>query len=157
MISYLVRHKSKNIIWSLVNVYGVAQANCKVRFLADLATCCARCRDPFILCGDLKILRSYKDKKKPFTLERWGFIFNAIIDQYGLMELDLLDRLYTWSNYRSNPTFEKIYRFLVSPEWDLNYSQVVRGLNRYLSNHVPLLLSTDTLSLHKFEFRYELC
>jgi endonuclease/exonuclease/phosphatase family metal-dependent hydrolase len=63
---------------------------------------------------------------------------------YGLIELDLSDRLYTWSNNRSNPTVEKLDRFLVNPEWDLLFhNATVRGLDRSLSDHVPLVLQTE--------------
>jgi hypothetical protein len=45
----------------------------------------------------------------------------------------------------------------VSPDWDLLYSDfMVRGLNRYLSYHVPLMLSTEDTKKHVTTFRYEL-
>jgi hypothetical protein len=46
-------------------------------------------------------------------------LFNAIIIQHSLIELALSNRLYTWSNNHSDPTFEKLDRCLVSPVWDL--------------------------------------
>jgi hypothetical protein len=54
--------------------------------------------------------------------------------------------------------FEKLDRFLVSPEWDLHYNNVnVTGLSRSFSDHVPLCLKTDVISPARREFRYELC
>jgi hypothetical protein len=41
--------------------------------------------------------------------------FNAIIGQCGLIEFDLSNRLYTWSNNRSDPTFENLNRFIGEP------------------------------------------
>jgi hypothetical protein len=75
---------------------------------------------------------------------------------HGLIELDLTDRLYTWSNNRSNPTFEKLDRFLVNPEWDLLFhNAMVRGLDRSLSDHAPLVLETEEKNRSR-ECRYEL-
>jgi hypothetical protein len=75
---------------------------------------------------------------------------------HGLIELDLTDRLYTWSNNRSNPTFEKLDRFLVNPEWDLLFhNAMVRGLDRSLSDHAPLVLETEKKNRSR-ECRYEL-
>jgi hypothetical protein len=70
-------------------------------------------------------------KNKPGGLSKWSSLFNSIIDQHGLVEFDLKNSLYTWSNNRSDPMFEKLDRFLVSPDWDLAYNNIsVRGLNR---------------------------
>jgi hypothetical protein len=103
-------------------------------------------------------MRKIEEKNKPGGINKRSSLFNSIIDYHELIELELKNRLCTWSNNRSDPTFEKLDRFLVSPEWDLAYNNVnVRGLNRSFSDHVPLCLSIDsTPSCHR-EFRYELC
>jgi hypothetical protein len=59
---------------------------------------------------------------------------------------------------RNDPTFEKLDRFLVSPDWDLAYNNIsVIGLNRSFSDHVPLCLQSDFLPMMRKDFRYELC
>jgi hypothetical protein len=75
-----------------------------------------------------------------------------------VIELDLSGRLYTWSNNRDPPTFEKLDGYLASPEWVLQFKNVsVTGLNSTFSDHVPLCLKTDSLPILKRDFRYELC
>jgi hypothetical protein len=77
---------------------------------------------------------------------------------HDLIELELSGRLYTWSNNRNPPTYEKLDRFLVSPECDLHYNNVnVSGLSRSFSDHVPLCLKTDFAPPSVRDFRYELC
>jgi hypothetical protein len=74
------------------------------------------------------------------------------------VEFDLKNRLYTWSNNRSDPTFEKLDRFLASPDWDLAYNNIsVHGLNKSFSDHAPLCLQTDSIPIARKDFRYELC
>jgi hypothetical protein len=74
------------------------------------------------------------------------------------VEFDLNNRLFTWSNNRTDPTFEKLDRFLDSPEWDLAYNNInVRGLNRSFSDHVPLCIQTDVIPIGSRAFKYELC
>jgi hypothetical protein len=81
-------------------------------------------------------------------------LFNSIIDFHNLIELDLNGRLYTWSNNRAPPTFEKLDRFHASTEWDLHYKNVsVSGLSRTFSDHVPLCLRTDFMRSLKRDFR----
>jgi hypothetical protein len=74
------------------------------------------------------------------------------------MELELVGRMYMWSNNRDDPTFEKLGRFLSSPDWELMYNNTaVTGLNRSFSDHVPLCLSTGPMTPLRKDFRYELC
>lgn len=47
---------------------------------------------------------------------KWSSLFNTIIDLHSLIKLQLVNRLFTWSNNRRDPMFEKLDRFLVSPK-----------------------------------------
>jgi exonuclease III len=144
MIICSIHHKSKNVTFNFVNVYGAAQLENKDKFLSELSSVCSNCKGPTIFGGDFNIIRTNEEKNKPGILNHWSTLFNSIIEIYGLIELELTDRLYTWSNNRSNPTFEKLDRFLVNSEWDLMFhNATVRGLDRSLSDHVPLLLQTE--------------
>jgi exonuclease III len=144
MINCLIHHKVKNVDFNFVNIYGAAQVENKSRFLSEFSSVCSHCNGPTIFGGDFNIIRSNEEKNKPGILSRWSVLFNSIIEMHGLIELDLSDRLYTWSNNRSNPTFEKLDRFLVNPDWDLMFhNATVRGLDRSLSDHVPLVLQTE--------------
>jgi endonuclease/exonuclease/phosphatase family metal-dependent hydrolase len=138
-------------------MYGAAQIENKEKFLCEFSTTCSKCKGPAIFCGDFNLIRKSEEKNKPRSLNKWSLLFNSIIEMYGLIELDLTDRLYTWSNNRSNPAFEKLDRFLVNPEWDLLYHKaMVRGLDRSLSDQMPLLLHTEEKSNRSHQFRYEL-
>ena len=92
MIVCVVHHKNKNISWTFANVYGASQAANKDNFLSELAATCSHCKGPILLGGDFNILRSSDDKNKPYVANRWSFLFNAIIDHHGLIELDLTDK-----------------------------------------------------------------
>jgi hypothetical protein len=123
--------EKKNLIWNFVNVYGAAQKEHKSRFLSELSAVCSRSQVPLLIGGDFNILRKAEEKNKPGSLSKWSSLFNSIIDHHGLVEFELKNRLYMWSNNRSDPTFEKLDRFLASPDWDLAYNNIsVRGLNR---------------------------
>jgi exonuclease III len=97
-------------------VYGAAKKEHKSRFLSELSVVCSRSQVPLLISGDFNILRKAEEKNKPGGLNKWSSLFNSIIDQHGLVEFDLKNRLYTWSNNRSDPTFEKLDRFLASPD-----------------------------------------
>jgi exonuclease III len=158
MIKVLMAHKESGFIWNFINVYGAAQNEYKQVFLTELASFCSNCKHPMLIGGDFNILRKDSDKNKPGGTNCWSSLFNSIIDVNSMIELDLSGRLYTWSNNRVPPTFEKLDRFLASPEWVLQFKNVVvTGLDRTLSDHVPLCLKTDSNVSPKRDFRYELC
>jgi exonuclease III len=157
MIRLLVIQKDSGFIWNFINVYGAAQNDQKQNFLSELSSFCSKCSHPLLIGGDFNILRRESDKNKPGGTNKWSALFNSIIDVHDLIELDLSGRHFTWSNNRNPPTFEKLDRFLVSPDWDLHYNNLnVTGLSRSFSDHVPLCLRTDFISPTRREFRYEL-
>jgi hypothetical protein len=61
-------------------------------------------------------------------------------------------------NNQTPPTLEKLDRFLMSKGWDDIFPSVmVRKLPRELSDHNPLILTTENKTpLKKLEFRFEL-
>jgi endonuclease/exonuclease/phosphatase family metal-dependent hydrolase len=57
------------------------------------------------------------------------------------MDLPLMDETFTWSNNRDTSSWSRIDRFLVSPEWEAQYSGVTqRRFPRPCSDHFPILL-----------------
>jgi hypothetical protein len=129
MIRILVVHKENGFIWNFINVYRAAQDDQKQKFLSEFSPFCSKCIHPVLIGGDFNILRKDSDKNKPRGMNKWSSLFNSIIDFHNLIELDLSGRLYTWSNNRNSPTFEKLDRFLVSLEWNMHYNNVnVSGL-----------------------------
>lgn len=139
-------------------VYGDAQDHGKENFLPELSSVCHSFKFPALIGGDFNIIRRENEKNKPGGVNIWSFLFNAIIENYGLLELELKGRKYTWANNKENRTFEKLDRFLVTPEWDLQYQNAaVTGLNRSISDHVPLLLDTGGSQKGDQLFRFELC
>jgi hypothetical protein len=88
-------------------------------------------------------MRNSGEKNNERFHNRWPFLFNAIIDELNLRELEMLDRKYTWANNLSNMTFEKLDRVLVSTEWEEKFPlSTVHVLPRVISDQIPLLLNS---------------
>jgi hypothetical protein len=86
-------------------------------------------------------------------------LFNAIIDGLNLREIEMSGRKFTWANSKRIPTYEKLDRVLASTEWEQRFPLVtVDALNREISDHTPLLLSTGekVLKRDQPEFKFEL-
>jgi hypothetical protein len=124
---------------------------------------CSHENIPLLIGGDYNILRHPSKKKNDRYIELWPFFFNAIIHGLNMRELEMSGRKYTWVNNLTVPTFEKLYRILITIEWEENFPlAMVRALPREISDHTPLLLnsgeniSRGTQTLFKFETGWRL-
>jgi hypothetical protein len=72
----------------------------------------------------------------------------------------MVGRQFIWTNDLAPPTFEKLDRVLMSPEWELKFPNVtVQALDRSRSDHTPLLLNgkAPTNLGNHYEFKFVLC
>ena len=92
------------------------------------------------------------EKNKPTGLDHWSFVSNAIIEHAILRELPLNGRSFTWANNQNDPTFEKLDKVFIFPDWDEHYPlAVVQALERELSDHTPLIWILGTKQIaHMF-------
>jgi hypothetical protein len=99
-----------------------------------------------------------EDKNNDRYCDRCPFLFNAMINNLDLRELEIPGRQYTWANNLQAPTLEKLDRVLVSTYWEFKYPLVtVKVLPRIISNHSPLLLNMGMSSQHTSHmFKFEL-
>jgi exonuclease III len=70
-----------------VNIYGAAQEENKEAFLRELASFCAKIKEPYVMGGDFNIMRFSSDKNKVFIPNRFSNISNTIININDLREL----------------------------------------------------------------------
>jgi hypothetical protein len=70
-------------------------------------------------------------------------LFNAIIDGLELREPKLSNHKFTWANSREVPTYEMLYRILVSTQWETKFPlSTVQALNMIFLDHTLLLIDT---------------
>jgi hypothetical protein len=82
--------------------------------------------------------------------------FNVTIQQLSISEVDLSDRLYTWSNKQSNPILARLDRVFSNNELNLSFPlATLSSLPRPTSDHTPLLLSLSTSLPKAGFFRFE--
>jgi hypothetical protein len=149
--------KKKRIKWNFMNVYGVAQEEDKNKFLTELARGVDRNKDPLLIGGDFNIIRSSNEKNKGGIYKHTG-VFNSIINTFELIDIKMCGGKFTWSNNQSNPTLERLDRFLVSKSREHVFPlALVYRLPRELSNHNPLILTLPSKQpMKNLNFRFEL-
>jgi exonuclease III len=141
-VKFRVGDRKGDFKWVMVVVYGAAQLEFKESFPTELVQACRGECLPVCIGGDFNIIRNTSEKNNDRFDERWPFLFNAVIDNLELREIEMSGRRFTWANSRRVPTYERLDRVLISPEWEQQYPLVrVEALNREISDHTPLLLS----------------
>ena len=140
----------------ITNVYAPSQRDLKMAFLDELKLIEPPPQSPWLLIGDFNITRfPYKRNNNNFRRSE-ADAFNDTIDQLALLELPLLDREFTWSNKRQAPTLIRLDRVLINLAWDAIFpNSHLTSLTRFISDHVPLLVTVSTSIPSSRIFRFE--
>ena len=132
---------ASNLSLTITNVYGPCDSPSKPEFLHELSSIASSTSGPWAIVGDFNLIRYAEDKSNDTFNIREASLFNAFINDCGLLEIPLLDRLFTWSNNQANPTLVRLDRALVNIEWNnLLTDTSLSSFCRNESDHVPLSL-----------------
>ncbi|KAL4290498.1 hypothetical protein GQ457_14G024150 [Hibiscus cannabinus] len=107
----------------------------------------------WILAGDFNAIRFRYERKGCVSKVKVSSAFNNFIEKGDLQEAKLVGRRFTWFG----PTGKRslLDRFLVSDSWLQNQSDlVVQALQRSVSDHVPLLLSSLVMDWGPIPFKF---
>ncbi|XP_078165205.1 uncharacterized protein LOC144559911 [Carex rostrata] len=79
------------------------------------------------------------------------------IDDLELLDVPLIGRKFTWSSKRSQPTFSRLDRVLISPHWDsLGVSYQLQDASATASDHSPLIFRIKPHQINgKRSFKFE--
>lgn len=105
-VEFTSLHNSKN--WILTNVYGPCSTEGKTIFTNWLKSIEMPNETDWIVLGDFNLLRSPKNRNRPRGDLNEMFMFNAAISSFGLNEIPLQGRKFTWSNMQQPPLLEKL-------------------------------------------------
>lgn len=148
--------KRDGTCFTLTNVYAPTAYDEKVPFLRELDDIASVVSEPWILIGDFNLTRNPLDKNSDNFNFREAQLFNDSINRLELIEIPLVDRAYTWSNKRDNPTLVRLDRCFVNVLWDDTFpNTALSTLPRTASDHVPLVLAASTNIPKSRCFRFE--
>ena len=157
-IRFKMQHKEDDFKFNLISVYGSTQLVQKSNFLSELVRICSKETLPIVIGDDFNIIRRPDEKNNDIYNDRWPFLFNAVIDTLNLREIEMSGRKFSWANHLQNQTFEKLDRILVCTDFESKYPHTtVHALSREISDHTPLLWSTNNpSSSYQPQFKFEL-
>jgi hypothetical protein len=111
---------------------------------------------PWCIGGDFNVVRFPSEKLREGRLTGAMTTFSDFIAELGLIDLPLLEGQLTWSNNQDPPSKSRLDRFLVSIDWEDQFSHLVqKALPRFVSDHCPILLDSGTYIRGKLYFKFE--
>jgi hypothetical protein len=139
-----------------LSVYGPCHGELRDDFIQWLFNLNIPDDELWLIMGDFNFIRSQDNRNLPGGDMNAIFLFNELISHLGLLELPLKDRSYTWSNMQQNPPLVQLDWFFSTPNWTSVYPNiVVIPLAKPTSDHVPCVVTIDTVIPHANIFRFE--
>jgi exonuclease III len=139
-VSCVIRNKVDSVVWRHVSVYGSPYEEGKEEFISELHSIFLDTKIPTLISGDFNLVRFQKDKSNGIVNQKWCDKFNAWIDIWGLLEVKLGNRKFTWGNNQENLIMSTIDRFFCNTELDSIFPlATIQALARLGSDHTPLL------------------
>lgn len=142
--------------WRLTTVYGLQEEDEKLAFLDELRNVSQSHQEPWAITGDFNMIYQAQDKSNANLDYRWMRRFRRCLDDLSLKEVDLHGRRFTWSNERANPTMVRLDRFFCTVPWDdLFLNCILQVASSSMSDHWPIVLSTNLATPKYHRFRFE--
>uniref|UniRef100_A0A2N9EXD0 Reverse transcriptase domain-containing protein n=1 Tax=Fagus sylvatica TaxID=28930 RepID=A0A2N9EXD0_FAGSY len=142
--------------WMFSGVYGPNRDSDRRLLWEELAGIGSWWSLPWCIGGDFNVVRFPSERRAGGGISSAMWDFSDFISDQGLLDLPLVGGRFTWSSNQENPAMSRLDRFLVSPDWDTQFSTAVQStLPRTLSDHSPILLDCGPNRGGKYPFRFE--
>lgn len=142
--------------FAVTNVYAPSDHRDSLEFLEDLEEVARQVSGCWTLAGDFNLTRSGEDNSNGHANPTLCDAFNNTIHTRSLIDIPLLDRLFTWSNHRSTPTLARLDRVLFNVPMSLTFpNSSLTSLPKTTSDHTPIQLVISTAIPKPNLFRFE--
>ncbi|KAJ9691474.1 hypothetical protein PVL29_013603 [Vitis rotundifolia] len=155
-ISCRLKNVEDGVVWIFTGVYGPCNRKEREVLWEELGAIRGIWEEPWCLGGDFNVTLSQRDRSRQGSLNGAMRRFAQVVDDLGLIDLPLQGGVYSWSGGRSNQTWARLDRFLVSQGWlDIFRGVVQCRLPRPTSDHFPILLKGGGICRGPSPFRFE--
>ena len=146
-ISCRLKNVEDGMVWIFTGVYGPCNRKEREALWEELGAIRGLWDEPWCLGGDFNVTLSQRDRSRQGSLNGAMRRFAQVVDDLVLIDLPLQGGVFSWSGGRSNQTWARLDRFLVTQCWLDNFRGVVQcRLPRPTSDHFPILLKGGEMS-----------
>ncbi|CAN6341061.1 unnamed protein product [Urochloa humidicola] len=147
---------ASNSTFTVTNVYAPADHRDSLDFLKDLEEVAEHVSGNWVLAGDFNLTRGSEENSNGNINAALTDAFNDCIHKLALIDIPLLDRLFTWSNHRSNPTLARLDRVFFNVSMSCAFpNSSLTSLPKPTFDHTPILLRMSTSIPKPNLFRFE--
>ncbi|XP_058205582.1 uncharacterized protein LOC131319373 [Rhododendron vialii] len=124
----------------VVNVYALNEVVHRRLVWEELLNIKANSSIPWCVWGDFNEIQAVNERLGCLRIVRDFVDFQNNME---LIDLPMLGRKFTWTNFQDHAIHSRLDRFLVSIQWMENFKLIQRGLPRPIYDHCPRVLSKD--------------
>ncbi|XP_058220671.1 uncharacterized protein LOC131330923 [Rhododendron vialii] len=144
--SFIVMHGVINNSFPccLANVYAPNEVEDRRVLWDELLGLKGNSSTPWCIGGDFNEISSISERKGCQRLERGMKEFLEFFNSMELLDIPMIGRKFTWTNYQDHAILSRLDRFLISQQWLDSFKLLQWGLHRPISDHCPILLTDDS-------------
>uniref|UniRef100_A0ACD5ZEV6 Uncharacterized protein n=1 Tax=Avena sativa TaxID=4498 RepID=A0ACD5ZEV6_AVESA len=155
-ITVTVSSTSDNMMFMLTNVYAPCESRERGGFYDYIRVLKQEITIPWAITGDFNIYRYMHEKNNNNIAWTDMEEFDSWINELELIDIDICNSKYTWSNKRAQPTLIKLDRVLINVPWAQRFiHSQCKTIGRPTSDHKAIMLDTLAPSQATKIFRYE--
>lgn len=157
-LTTLFSSTASDYTFAVTNVYAPADHRDSVAFLEDVEEVAVQVTGNWVLADDFNLTRDESENSNGTVNSSLPVALNDTIHKLELLDLPLLDRLFTWSNHRVNPTMARLDRVFLNVPMSLTFpNSTLTSLPKTNSDHTPIQLTLSTSIPKPNFFRFENC
>lgn len=138
----------------IVNVYAPNDTVSRRGVWEELVTLKAISQLPWCLGGDFNEIMFVNERIGCSSVDRGMRDFVDFGNNLEVVDIPMLGRKFTWTNYQNHAIHSRLDRFLVSQEWLERYQFLQWALPRPISDHCPIMLLDDNRDWGPKPFRF---
>ncbi|XVF34080.1 hypothetical protein REPUB_Repub18cG0026100 [Reevesia pubescens] len=140
----------------ICNVYAPCDLAVKTVLWSDLLSLTSNTSDNCCFAGDFNSVRTVAERRGRVESDAGVADFNGFIKSGCLFDVPLNGSRFTWFGPGNKKS--KLDHFLVSVEWVNNFNELsMRSLKSSISDHVPLLFTSDSADWGPRPFKFLNC
>ena len=155
-VTCMFKNVEDGFLWAFTGVYGPVKRSKRELFWQELGAVKGLWGGPWCIGGDFNVVLSPNDRNSDCRLSYSMRCFMEVLNELGLRDLPLQGGPFTWRGGLNNQRMSRLDRFLVSADWEIQFSNVTQSiLSRPVSDHCPVMLDSNGIKSGPSPFRFE--
>lgn len=130
--------------WAFTGVYGLVERSKRETFWEELGSLKGLWEGPWCIGGDFNMVLSPNERNMTGRMSHPMRHFAEVLNELGLRDIPHHGGPFTWREGHNNHSMSRLDRFLITTDWECQFSNVVQSnLLRPVSDHCPILLDNE--------------